>query len=123
MGCPARYDRQSEVYVVDFQWNVPFSPAALSHIELLRVHADVLLNLTDGVNGYTLLRPRVFEDTLPVNVSYIYIYIYIIFCSHQTMYYNNQCSFNCSQTLMMSHTRLQLNYLHLKIKMNSTNLV
>ena len=71
MGCPAEYDPQSETYVVDFQWRVPFSPAALSHILLLLVHADVLLNLPDGVNDFTLLRPRVFEDTLPVNVSYM----------------------------------------------------
>ena len=72
MGCPARYDPQNEVYVVDFQWRVPFFPAALDHIELLLVHADVLLNLPDGVNDFTLLRPTVFKETLPVNVSYMY---------------------------------------------------
>ena len=74
VGCPARYDCQNEVYIVDFQWNVPFSPAALDHIELLIVHADVLLNLPNGVNDFTLLRPQVFDDTLPVNVSYMYMY-------------------------------------------------
>ena len=72
VGCPARYDHQNEVYEVDFQWRVPFSPAALDHIVLLIVHADVLLNLTDDVNDFTLLQPRVFKDCLSVNVSYMY---------------------------------------------------
>ena len=70
MGCPARYDRQSETYVVDFQWKVPFSPAALSHIEFMSLHGDVLLKLNDEFNDFTLLQPGVFSDTVPVNVSY-----------------------------------------------------
>ena len=70
VGCPARYDHQSEAYVVDFQWRVPFSPAALSHIQLLSIHADRFLRLDDEFNDYTLLQPGVFSDTVPVNVSY-----------------------------------------------------
>ena len=70
VGCPARYDHQNEVYVVDFQWRVPFSPAALSHIQLLSIRADRLLKLDDELNDFTLLQPGVFSDTVPVNVSY-----------------------------------------------------
>ena len=67
MGCPARYDRQNETYVVDFQWRVPFSPAALSHIQLISIHADILVRQEDD---FILLQPGVFNDTVTVNVSY-----------------------------------------------------
>ena len=65
VGCPARYDRLSETYVVDFQWRVPFSPAALSHIKVFAIRADVL-----EVNTFTLIRLGVFFADIPVNVSY-----------------------------------------------------
>ena len=67
VGCPARYDRQNETYIVDFQWSVPFSPAALSHIELMLIRADRLLRLEDEFNNS---KARVFSDNVPVNVSY-----------------------------------------------------
>ena len=70
VGCPAKYDRQSEAYIVDFQWRVPFSPAALSHIQLITIRADRLLKLHDEFNDFTLLQPGVFSDTVSVNVSY-----------------------------------------------------
>ena len=55
---------------MDFQWRVPFSPAALSHIEFMSLRADVLLNLSDYSDDFTILRPGVFFETVPVNVSY-----------------------------------------------------
>ena len=68
MGCPViYYDRQNEVYEVDFQWRVPFSPAALSHIAHLLISTDVLLKLGD--DDFTFLRPQVFTGSLPVNVT------------------------------------------------------
>ena len=70
VGCPViYYDRQNEVYEVDFQWRVPFSPAALSHIAHLLIFTDVLLKLDDDYDDFTLLHPRVFTDSLPVNVT------------------------------------------------------
>ena len=71
VGCPAHYDRQSETYVVDFQWRVPFSPASLSHIEHLTISADLLLDLNDEV--VVMIQPEVFYKILPVNVSHFYI--------------------------------------------------
>ena len=56
VGCPAIYDRLSETYTVNLQWRVPFSPAALSHIALLVIRESVLLDLSDGVNEFTILR-------------------------------------------------------------------
>ena len=70
VGCPARYDHQSQAYIVNFQWRVPFSPAALSHIQLISIRADRLLKLDDEFNDFTLLQPGVFSDTVTVNVSY-----------------------------------------------------
>ena len=67
VGCPVTYDRQNEVYEVDFQWRVPFAPAALSHIQHLWIATDVLLELGD--DDFTFLRIGVFTDTLPVNVT------------------------------------------------------
>ena len=73
MDCPTTsYDRLSETYAGNFQWRVPFSPAALSHIELLLVRASVLLNLTDDPNNdFTLLRPGVFSKNVTVKVRLI----------------------------------------------------
>ena len=71
MGCPARYDYLSDTYVVNFQWRVPFSPAALSHIELLVIRADVLLDLSEGINDFTILRTGVITDNETINVSYV----------------------------------------------------
>ena len=67
VGCPARYDRQSEVYTVDFQWEAPFSPAALSHIRVFAIRADVLLRLV--ANEFAVARVGVFFADVPVNVS------------------------------------------------------
>ena len=64
------YDRLNETYVVDLQWRVPFSPAALSHIEFISLRADILLILSDFGDDFTLIRPGVVSDAVPVNVSY-----------------------------------------------------
>ena len=69
VGCPARYDPQNEVYEIDFQWNVPFSPAALSHIQLMSLRIDVMLKLNDDFTDFTVLRPGVFSGNVTVNVS------------------------------------------------------
>ena len=65
LGCPATYDRLSETYVVNFQWRVPFSPAALSHIEVFAIRADIF-NLK-----FTLIQVGVFFADVPVHVSYL----------------------------------------------------
>ena len=71
MGCPATsYDPQSETYVVDFQWRVPFSPAALSHIELLAIHVDKLLRLNDDFNDFSPLQLGLKPHNVYVNVRY-----------------------------------------------------
>ena len=67
VGCPARYDHLNEAYVVDFQWRVPFSPAALSHIELLSLRAHRFLHLHDDNN--IPLQPGVISDSETINVS------------------------------------------------------
>ena len=70
VGCPASYDHLSEMYIVDFQWRVPFSPAALSHIELLAIHVDKLLRLSDDFNDFSPLQLGLKPHKVYVNVRY-----------------------------------------------------
>ena len=79
------YDRLNETYVVNFQWRVPFSPAALSHIELILIQAHILLKLGDEIYDFTLIQPNVFSDTMPVNVSYFWWQYYNVII---TMFFN-----------------------------------
>ena len=84
VGCPARYDRLNETYVVDFQWRVPFSPAALSHVYRFSLDAHRLLRLHDDVNDFILLLPGVISDSETINVSHAHklsnSVLYNVFC-------------------------------------------
>ena len=69
VGCPVTYHRLIGAYIVNFQWRVPFSPAALSHIKLILLRIDVMQYLMDRLNDFTI--PGILNVNETVNVSYL----------------------------------------------------
>ena len=69
MSCPAIYDNQSEEYVIDFQWRVPFSPAILDHINVSVITASRLRKLNDNFDDPSPIQLGLLFDTVPVHVS------------------------------------------------------
>ena len=68
LGCPIMFDSERQQYQVDFEFRLPFSPAALSHIQALVIRVDKFLRLEGGLNHRTFI-VEVGVDQAIINVS------------------------------------------------------
>ena len=62
------FDPQGQYYHVDFKFGLPFSPAALSHIQELVIRVDVLLRLEVGANDTAVILPGLHMAFINVSI-------------------------------------------------------
>ena len=55
LSCPFHYDSEAEKYIVDFQFNLPFSPATLSNVAVYVVRADAYQEPAPGMHDATVV--------------------------------------------------------------------
>ena len=68
LSCPISFNTERQQYQVDFKFQLPFSPAALSHIQALVIRVDELVRVEGRTDPVIL---TVGFDTININVSFL----------------------------------------------------